>query len=791
MKLEEIAPFYEFGPFRLDTTKCVLLRDGEVVPLSLKVFEILQILVEHRGQLMEKDDLMRRVWPNTVVEENNLARSISALRKALAELPNEHRYILTVPGRGYRFVASARAIYIAGEEVREIRGNGIHEDRRDPPHPAPSDNSVVEGASSANGEAIMANAAAPTGRFLSRRFVTVTTLALVILALGLAALFAFSASRGGHPALPRRLWQLTFDPGLQSEPTWSPDGRMLAYSSDRGGDFDIWVQPVGEGNPVRVTTSPAHDWQPDWAPEGNRIAFRSERDGGGLYVVPVLGGNERRVSSFGYRPRWSPDGTQILFRSILKTVLEVPKFYVVGLDGEPPREVLADILPEFAPLRVAWHPDGRRFSMWGRHRQLGWSFWTVNINDGAAVRSELAEKVDDQLKEARVGFIDFQWAPSGESLYFEGISQGVRNLWRIDVDPKTLRWLGGPERLTTGTGLDADMAISRDGKRMAFTSRAERTRLCSLPFDCVAGQVKGAAEPITAAGVEALYPELSPDGEKLVYLVQRADKRELRAKSLKDGRETLLMAADDFSRAAPHWSRDGRCLTYFRSAPARTERAQADKGIFLLPTGTSAPEERSAEEQMLTPVGTTPWDFSADGKWVLAGSDRQPPGCRSICLFPIAAAPNAEAQMRVVTSDPERNLYQARFSPDDHWISFCAAKARDAGTCTIYVVPASGGERRQITEGKYFDDKPRWSPDGRTLFFVSNRTGFFNVWGIRFDPSAGQPVGEPFRITAFQSPSQMIMPDVGVMEMTLAADRLILPIMEVSGGIWILDNLGR
>ena len=90
---------------------------------------------------------------------------------------------------------------------------------------------------------------------------------------------------------------------------------MIAYSSDRGGNFDIWVRPVGEGNPVRVTTSQAHDWQPDWAPEGNRLVFRSERDGGGLFVVPVLGGNERKVSSFGYHPRWSPDGRQILFYS--------------------------------------------------------------------------------------------------------------------------------------------------------------------------------------------------------------------------------------------------------------------------------------------------------------------------------------------------------------------------------------------------------------------------------------------------------------------------------------------
>jgi len=160
-----------------------------------------------------------------------------------------------------------------------------------------------------------------------------------------------------------------------------------------------------------------------------------------------------------------------------------------------------------------------------------------------------------------------------------------------------------------------------------------------------------------------------------------------------------------------------------------------------------------------------------------------------ICLFPLAAAPHAETQMRVVTSHPEENLYQVRFSPNDSWISFCAAKDVEAGVSTIYVVPTAGGEWRRVTEGKYFDDKPRWAPDGRKIYFISNRTGFFNVWGIGFDPASGQTVGAPFRVTSFESPAQMILTDVRMMQLALAADRLILPIMEVSGGIWILENV--
>ena len=96
---------YAFGPFLLDTRERRLLRDGETVPLTLKAFDLLQVLVENRGHLLQKEELLRRVWPDAVVEENNLTVTISALRKALDEGPADRQYIETVPRRGYRFVA--------------------------------------------------------------------------------------------------------------------------------------------------------------------------------------------------------------------------------------------------------------------------------------------------------------------------------------------------------------------------------------------------------------------------------------------------------------------------------------------------------------------------------------------------------------------------------------------------------------------------------------------------------------------------------------------------------------
>jgi TolB-like protein/DNA-binding winged helix-turn-helix (wHTH) protein/Tfp pilus assembly protein PilF len=102
------AMYYEFGPFRLDVSEKLLLRDGQAMPLAPKVFDTLVVLVEGNGHLIAKDELMKQLWPDTFVEEATLARNISDLRKALGESPSGQKYIETVPKRGYRFIAVVR-----------------------------------------------------------------------------------------------------------------------------------------------------------------------------------------------------------------------------------------------------------------------------------------------------------------------------------------------------------------------------------------------------------------------------------------------------------------------------------------------------------------------------------------------------------------------------------------------------------------------------------------------------------------------------------------------------------
>src|SRR2546421_2843434 len=139
--VQQEAQFYEFGPFRIDVARRLLLRNGDAMPLTPKCFDILLVLVESSGEVVAKDDLMKRVWPDSFVEEGNLTYNISILRKALGERAGEHQYIVTVPGRGYQFVATVSTARDQDESessqqkamaLSRVNGDGV-------PHTAPMD----------------------------------------------------------------------------------------------------------------------------------------------------------------------------------------------------------------------------------------------------------------------------------------------------------------------------------------------------------------------------------------------------------------------------------------------------------------------------------------------------------------------------------------------------------------------------------------------------------------------------------------------------------------------------
>jgi Tol biopolymer transport system component/DNA-binding winged helix-turn-helix (wHTH) protein len=769
---------YSFDAFTVDVSRGCLMRDGREVKLRPKSFEAFKYLVENRGRLVTKEELINTLWPDSFVTDDSLVKCLRDVRLALGD--ESHFYIKTVPRRGYIFDADVTERGLLEQEVTyteqvdDVRFTVEENDER---------------ALESNVERKRAEY---QSRWNGRRLVA--TIAAVILVFGVGAYMVFSVlqkSKTGPQSPEMSLVRLTFEAGLQSEPAWSPDGRLLAFSSDRGGDFDIWVQLVDGGDPIQVTNSPAHDWQPHWSSDGAHIVFRSEREGGGLYVVPALGGSERRISTFGFHPRWSPDGSQILFSSLaLQTAILAPQVYLVSPDGPPPREVLSETLAQFKFVRLAWHPDGQRVSLCGEHRELGWGFWTVTLVGGSPVRSEITAPVAEQLNTARLEVREYLWAPSGDAIYFEGVSRDVRNIWKVELDPVTLSWIAGPKRLTAGPGPDANIALSRDGKRLAYTTCRESSRIWLLPFDESAGEIKGEGQPITPAELNVTDGELSPDGKKLVFVANRAGKQEFWVKSLEAGDEKLL-AADAYRRGLPRWSRDGRRLAYLRSRLTGSETAPIEHSLVVLPTDGS-------DEQVLTSPSASfelASDWSTDGEWVLASSDRKNPGRFQVDLFPVRSSPHAEAESRVVAADRGHDIWNGRRSPNGSWVSFHAVRVSERGASLgashVYVMPFEGGEWVRVTEGRHWNGKARWSDDGSMIYFISDRTGFYNVWAVKFDPIGGKPAGEPFRISRFDSPGRMIGPGVGSMGLSFTSDLIVLSLMEVSGSIWMLGNVDR
>ena len=248
-----------------------------------------------------------------------------------------------------------------------------------------------------------------------------------------------------------------------------------------------------------------------------------------------------------------------------------------------------------------------------------------------------------------------------------------------------------------------------------------------------------------------------------------------------DGRETPIAADDFYARAEPQWSLDGTRLAYFRmntsSGGGQAVLWSKDRGEEPITT--------------LSPLGLFIFDWSADGEWLLASRANAEGNQAEIWTLPASANAVKGKERKLVSSDAKTNLWQSRFSPDGRWIVFEAeAFQGPAHKSDIYVTPAaSGGPWTTITAGKHWDDKPRWSPDGKIIYYLSERRGLFNVWGIPFDPLNGKTEGEPFQVTSFDNPRLKVAEVMGDVGLSLTQNQLVVTVSRVSGSIWVLDNV--
>ena len=770
---------YAIGPFILDGVRRTVWQGGVFVPLNGKTFEVLAMLITHRDRVVTKEELLKHIWPDTFVQENNLARHVSILRRLLGERPDQHGYILTVQGRGYRFVAPVVELTELPVEVttRSADASRAEADRS----PAEADEALAVESESAVHRPSPAPAVA-SGRVWGDHRMALGVLMGTAASL-IAVLSAASFWAPGPVANPSEsvLRQLTYGPDAQMTPTWAPDGRAFAYASDRDGNFDVYVQQTDDSDPVRLTSSPAQDMQPAWSPDGSWLAYRSERDGGGVYVMSPKGGPERRLADFGFNPQWSSDGSLVLLKSSEVERRGRPRAYVVKLDGQTPREIRPDVTARFWSPAFAWHPDGR-VSFAGQTTSGEWKFVTASLDGVADVVSSIPDSIVESKKALGLSLGRFTWAPSGRTLYFEGRSHDASNLWSVDVDPSTLAWRGPLRRLTTGAGRDKGLTLTSDGRNLAFETATERTRIWAFRLDRRTGAVADAGQPLTTGAAGEYDAAVSHDGRQLVYRTVRDGRQELWQLSISDHTERRLLADAHAVRSVPRWSPDGASLSYLINFTRSDAKVQPEPALAVLSTtGGSERLLRSRDSRTVTPD-----DWSADGRSILGACRPNNRVHTAICLVPV----DSDAPATVVVSDPQRGLHNARFSPDQKWITFTADGEQPA-TATVRVQSTSGGPVIPITDGRFLVDKARWSQDGRVIYFVSNRSGFLNIWGRRFDPAKGEAVGEAFQATRFEGPRQGLATDLNLVDFSARAGQLFVPVTERTAGIWVLEGVGR
>jgi len=751
---------FAFGPFVLDTARCLLWHNGTLHPVPRKTLSLLALLVTRHGEVVQKDEIFAELWGGAHVGENTIARHVATLRKVLGETSSAHTFIVTVSGRGYRFVADVRSVAEPPDRSQRLA--------------APSPLAPPPEVERAEGPPDRAEAPIERGPWQS-----------AVSAVGLAALAVvfYVTAVPGRPIDAResaRVVVLTAERGLQESPSWSPDGTSLAFSSDRSGNADIWVRSVDGTSLRQVTDAAEHDTQPAWSPDGRWIAYRSEHDGGGIYVVPAAGGVPARLTDRGYSPQWSPDGTVVLVSHVTAPHLSAGErlsHSIVSLDGLH-TGVPAARLSALSSAHVAWLPSGRGLSISGFDDAGHWRFATLDPFDADRPLDywNIAPAVSSAVDRMQLRLSDFAWAPGGDALYFEEGSRDLSGVWRVEVNGRARRLESGPTQLLLGASVQDGVAVSGDGK-IALAMREAQTRIWSYPLDERSGRITGTGAPVTPGGADERDPVVSPDGSRLVYRTDHGSRQDVWLRSLDDGAERRLLGDDTWRRSNPHWSHDGTRLAYARSQVDRT----GGRHVVVL-TADDNQESVLATSIVFAPTGWTPDDSR------ILGHCRGERTRSYLCAMPAQGAESDAGRITVLAADDGLDLHVPRLSPDERSLSFTVIDPNRPEVSTLFVAPATGARpwTRISGEEPAWDDKSRWSPDGRTVYWVSTRAGISNVWARQFNTAERTPVGPPFQVTHFTSARQA--PARQGMELVITRDRLMLPVTEVRSNIYLMES---
>jgi Tol biopolymer transport system component len=480
--------------------------------------------------------------------------------------------------------------------------------------------------------------------------------------------------------------QITSARGVEDFPTWSPDGRLLAYSSQQSGNLDIWVTQVGSGQPVnRTRAHEGRDTRPSWSPDGSQIAFASERDEGGIFVMPAIGGAPRKVGDVPARaacsPQWSPDGSEIAyFPSDTSQSIEI-----VNVITNESRRLQLPPHKERRGYGLAWSPDGRFFAygnvVWGLTGST--RIWVFRVADGRSF------PVTDSLSYD----VNPSWSADGRALYF--ISK--RRETDRDLYMQRLHKDGRPEgeaiRLRSGMGVRR-ASFSPDDRMLAYSSERGTDRpanLWRIPILEDRSATWHDAQQITFDETRTIFVDVSPDGTQLIVSSNRAGSFDLWRMQAYGGelRGLTTHPAQDHNQ---RWSPDGQEIVF------QSDRS-GNEDIWIMPATGGIPRQLTVHED----ADQLPC-WSPDGQQIVFVSNRG--GSDDIWVIP--ASGGTPKQMTSHTAAD----WHPDWSPDGEWIVFTSARNSPFGE--IWRLRVDGGDPELLTEDGYY---PRYSPDGGKIYF--------------------------------------------------------------------------
>ena len=707
---------FEFGPFRLDTAERLLLRNGERVALTPKVFETLVALVEHRGHLIEKDKLIGLVWPDSFVEEANLTNNISTLRKALGEGESGQTYIETIPRIGYRFTAQVVEVPRLVTELVVEKHSLTRIETQETEVEIPS----VSVAPAPQSPRVETAISSPTHAVRPRQWTGAIVVALLILSAATAVGIYLLITRGlprdkARAAIPFgeiEISRLTTS-GKVPHGAISPDGKYVAHVTvDAEGD-SLWVRHVAAPTGLRVAGPAAAEYvSTTFAPDGDSIYYVAlDRDKGDtmLYRVPVLGGPSSKVAYDAYPIDFSPDGGRIAYMRMDKGL---SRLLVADLNGTNERTLATRSQPELfrgfwnAP---AWSPDGKTIACQVRlkdERGQYESVMGVSVEDGS--QTLLTSE---------------RWSYTGQPVWLADGSGLLVTANESETSPAQVWYIsrqsGKATRVTHDLNDYYDLSLTADASRLAAVQKHSVSSIWVAPE----GDTSRAKQIATEAGS---IRELAwtPDG-RIVYRSNAGGTAEIWMMDA-DGSNPKQLTTGAHASRGLSVSSDGLHIFFASERAGRFNiwRVDAD--------GTNLKQLTDGDDDLYP--HSTP-----DGQWVVFQRGMMEPRLWKALV-------NGGAPVQLTTTRAQ----WPHVSPDGQMVAYYFLDPDvEKSRWRIGVVSSGGGQPLHR-----FDLPPtvapagrfvRWSPDSQSIAFVNNSGGLSDIWQQPLDGS------QPKQLTNFKA----------------------------------------